>query len=119
MSSFLSRDAFRNPPLERRKKIVEIPEMGGSVIVQSMTARERGAYELQFIDKAGNHNPRMAAKSRELMTIASCVDEQGNKLFTPEDVEMLSGWDQIVLDRIYLAANELREVKTVDTHEGN
>jgi hypothetical protein len=114
----LGRDAFRKPP-ERRRKLVEIPELGTSVYVQSMTARERGVYEVQFIDKNGSKSARMVSRARELMAIASCVDEEGKKIFTPDDLEMLGGLDAVVLDRIYMVAQDLAEVEKIEAIEKN
>jgi len=108
----LGRDAFRKPQ-ERRKTVVEIPELGGKVIVQSMTARERGVYESQFLTKKGELR-QSTSRARELLAIATCVDEQGNKLFTDSDLEMLGSVDAKILERISKASQELSDISDKD-----
>lgn len=108
----LGRDQFREIK-PRRTIVVEIPELGGSVIVQAMTARERGEYETQFITADGKLR-KLTSRTRELLAIASCVDADGKKIFTPEDIEWLGNVDAKILERITKAAQELSDISDKD-----
>lgn len=99
----------------RRTKLVELPELGGQrIIVRAMSAGERGRYEASFIDKKGSTIAGRAAKARELLAVECCVDEAGNRLFTPDDVATLSQVDASILDRIAEAARELSGISDAD-----
>ena len=118
--SFLTRaDLLASKENPRRFKDVTIPELGGKKIrVQSMTALERGKYEAQFTDrKTGKSRMELVAQARELLAVQCCVDEQGNKLFTPDDVRTLNDVDAAILDRIADAARELSRIGQDDYEE--
>lgn len=108
MSVHLGRDIFREKR-PRRRVVLEIPELGGTVIVQAMNAREKGEYEAQFLTAKGELR-KSTARARELLAIEVCVDEEGNKLFTPDDLEMLGNVDANILDRINKANLELSDI---------
>ncbi len=108
----LGRDQFREKK-PRRTIVVEIPELDGQVIVQAMTARERGEYESQFITPKGEIR-KLASRTRELLAIASCVDSEGVKIFTTADMEWLGDVDAKILERITKAAQELSDISDKD-----
>jgi hypothetical protein len=108
----LGRDQFREKK-PRRTAVVDIPELGGQVIVQAMTARERGEYEAQFITAKGEIR-KLASRTRELLAIASCVDSEGVKIFTNADLEWLGDVDAKILERITKAAQELSDISDKD-----
>lgn len=59
--------------------------LNGSVIVQEMTSDDRDALELSVITGETVNTDHLRAK----VVALSCVDAEGNKLFTMEDVEAL------------------------------
>lgn len=99
---------------ERRTQRVEIPELGGFVIVRSMSALERGKFESYFQTRSGGTAPERLAKAREMLVVSTCVDEQGNKLFTPEDVQALGEQDVAILERICVVAKKLSSISEAD-----
>lgn len=115
MSATLGRDVLL-AKRERRKKVIDIPELGGHVIVQAMTARERGEYEAQFLTRKGELKASVA-RTRELLAIACCVDDEGNKLFTVADIDLLGNVDATILERITKAAQELSDISDKDLEE--
>jgi len=102
----------------RRTKLVPIPELGGKkLIVRAMSARERGLYEAQFLDKAGKSRKDLIAQARELLAVECVVDEHGNRMLTPDDVRALGEVDASILDRIAEAAKELSGIGEEDYEE--
>ena len=103
----------------RRTQRVPVPELGEGqvIIVRAMSAGERGRYESQFIGKNGQTDPKIAAKARELLVVTCCVDENGNRMFTPEDIPALSQVDASVLDRICDVAKSLGGIGDNDFEE--
>ena len=114
---FLSRDQLLKP-MGPRFQDVDIPELGGMVRVQSMTAAERGRFEA-FFQNAKNAKTRAErlSQARERLVVACCVDEQGNKLFTPEDCVILAKQDVTILERICKVAQELCAIADEDLEE--
>lgn len=87
---------------------VEVPEWGGAVIVRSMTGAQRDAYEATLMtrDAAGKlevNTDNMRAK----LLLVTLVDEQGNPLFTAEDLAALSGKNAGAIERLALVAQKL------------
>lgn len=109
---FLGREALRTPH-KRRFAEVPLPEMGLTARLRSLTAREHGEYEAQFVGRKG---PRadVLKVARVLLAIATVCDEQGNLVYTAADVRALSEWDGIVLARIEKAARELTGITDDD-----
>lgn len=114
---FLSREILLAPTGPRFVE-VEIPELNGRVRIKSMTAAERGRFEA-FFQNATNGKTRAErlAKAREMLVIACVVDENGNKLFTPEDAKALASQDVTILERICKAAQELSAIEDSDLEQ--
>ncbi len=79
---------------------VEIPEWNGTVRVRSLTGAQRAAL-LNSAKKVES------AEWIEKMVAASVCDEDGNPLFTQEDVGKLSQKNAAALNRIFEAADKL------------
>lgn len=81
-----------------KSETVEVPEWGGEVIVRGMSGSERDRYEstLYKQTKEGGVYSNIRA-----MLVAFCtIDEEGNNLFTPEDIQELGKKSSIPLDKI-------------------
>lgn len=114
---FLSRESLLAPTGPRFVE-VDIPELGGRVRVKSMSAAERGRFEAYFQNaQTGKNRAERLSKAREMLVIACVVDENGNKLFTPQDAEALSKQDVTVLERICRAAQDLSLIADSDLEE--
>jgi hypothetical protein len=92
--------------LDHRTETVEVPEWGGSVLVRSLSGSDRDRLEGAGIlwEKAPNGALAIAGYqtvgTRARLVAAAVVDEAGNLLFTPADVEALGAKDSAPLDRI-------------------
>ena len=78
---------------------VDLPELGGSVFVRQMTARER----LQFLQRAESDRETTGAWLVATLT----VDADGKPVFTQADVEALQDQPFGTIDRIAEAVLKL------------
>lgn len=98
-------------PIITPKESVPIPELGEdvSVIVQGMTAGQKNAFDLQFT-KDGQPNPKTQKQARERMLVACCVNEDGTRMFTLEDVAALSLQYVKIVERIFDACQRVNGI---------
>lgn len=113
MSEFLSRGDFFKKR-DRARKIVELPELGGKIIVQAPSALERGLIEAWLQNKTGGTRNERVARLREKVTIMCCIHEDGAKMFTEADMDLLGQMPAVVLERILRAYQELSLTDDVD-----
>ena len=101
--SSLSRDAFLRPAAV---EIVEVPapEMGGSVYVRGMTARDRSRFETQFQLSSGKSSKKRMQEIRERLVVACLCDADGELLLTEADIEAVGKQPAPVIERIVEAA---------------
>lgn len=104
---------------------VEVPEWGGTIIVQGMTAAERGAYEQSFTkqvkDKRGGArtetNSDAMREVRERLAVRCIVDDKGERLFGDGDVRALGEKSAVALERVARVAQRLNGVTEEDMEE--
>ncbi len=89
---------------------LDIPEWEGKVFIRVMTAKERDLFEArQRRDDFENIRARIAR--------ASLCDDNGNLLFTDEDIATLSNLHGKALDRIFEAAVKFNKIGSKDIDE--
>jgi hypothetical protein len=95
-------------PLETPREVVQLPELGDgvSITVKGMNAKEKGAFEMQFVKK-GEHDVAKQRQMRERMLVACCVDDSGSRIFTAEDVAALGLQSVFLIDRIFAACKRV------------
>lgn len=82
-----------------------------------MSARERDAFEAGSVDTSGK-KMRMKLENLRARLVAACaVDEQGQLLFYPSDVELLGDLSAAALSRLFDAARELNGMSESDVEE--
>lgn len=110
----LSRDDFlksEGPATEE----VEIPELRGSVLVRGLTGRERDIFELDMLDPR-TMRPDVVNMRAKLVS-RCCVDDDGVRVFEPEDVDKLGELSASVVGRIYDVAARLSGLSQADLEE--
>lgn len=116
----LSRDAILNS-VDVKTELVAVPEWGGSVYVRGLTAGERDKWEasLYTTEKRGNSFEVVAHRDniRAKFVAASVVDEKGNLLFTPGDIDALTHKSAAPMDRLFSVAQRLSGMSTEDVEE--
>jgi hypothetical protein len=105
----LTKDAILSC-LDLKQEKVETPEWGGHVYVRTMTAGDRTAWEIQQQGKTRND-------IRASLAALTICDEQGNLLFTPEDVGLLNLKSGKVLSDIFTTAAKLNGILPSDVDE--
>ena len=116
----LSREALLTPaavPVEE----VPIAALGGSVKVRGMTARQRSEFEKSFQTSSGKPNKRKQGQMRERMCVACCVDDDGQALFTEDDIDALGRQRADIVEPIVNVAMRLCGMTQEDVEqlEGN
>lgn len=96
---------------------VNIPEWGDSVFVRGMTGAERDTYEATVVEQNGKNTKVNLKNARARLAIMTVVDEDGNRLFTPADLSILSGKNAAALDRIFAVASRLSGIGNDDMEE--
>ena len=88
---------------DQTTKTVNVPEWGGDVIVKTMTGEEAAT----LADVKGT-----AAGITTIVSIC-CVNEKGERIFTPEDVVRLAKKSFRALQRVQEVALEINGLKDV------
>lgn len=100
-------------PTER----VEIPELGGVVLVRGMSGEERDAYETAMFTRKGNRQQMDTSNFRAKLVASCCVDDAGDRLFTLEEAAQLGRVRADVLHRLWSVAQRLSGLGGEDTEE--
>jgi hypothetical protein len=114
--SSLSREAFLRPA---KVNVVEVPvpELGGSVYVKGMTAKDRSRFETQFQLSSGKSNTRKLKEIRERLVIACLCDEEGVLLLQDSDVDAVGAQPAAVVERIVDAAQKVCGMSNNDVED--
>lgn len=102
-------------PAETPVEIVPLPELGDGVTVRvkGMNARERGAFDMQFV-RNGTADTSKQKQMRERMIVACAVDDSGSRMFTIDDVGALGLQRVDLIDRIFEACQRVNGDKGKD-----
>ena len=95
---------------------IDIPEWGGVAKLRVMTGTERDRFESEFVN--GNKTVDMV---RAKMVAKCLCDEQGNRLFTEQEIPQLGEKSAAVLDRLFAECMRLNRFTKddVETLAGN
>ena len=96
------------------KKMVEIEvsEWGGIVKVRVMSGTERDRFEAEFV--GGNKSVDMVRAK----LVAKCLcDEDGNRLFTEQEIPALGEKSASVLDKLFTACMKLNRFTKDDVED--
>lgn len=103
---FLGREAILGAD-DRRYDEVECPEWGGTVRLASISGAQRDSYEQGLIEQRGSDRKMNLRNARAKLIVLCAIDEDGRKLFTPEDLTALGRKNAAPLDRLFDAAKVL------------
>lgn len=90
---------------------LDVPEWGGRIRLRAMTGVDRDEYmtALAAAQKAGEEGQRWHRLMALLVTLCA-VDDRGDRIFVPDDVESLATKSAAVLERI---SNEVQAVNAL------
>ncbi len=86
---------------------VEVPEWGGSILLRPMTGTARNDYEFWAASEHSKNGQSDFRGIRERLIIAHAVDDQGESLFSLDDLEQLSAKNAEVIDRLHNECQKL------------
>jgi hypothetical protein len=104
----LSRDDLLSSALP--SEVVDVPEVGGKVTVRGLKASEVDAYQQTMIerDEAGNVRPKLDLHNVRAGLVARClVDENGERMFTDDEIHLVGDMSGAVVDRLWNVARRL------------
>lgn len=117
--SYLSADAiFAADDLQR--EAVEVPEWGGTVLVQGMNGTDRDRFEAQMVNEnmSGVTKDKALANYRARLSAACMVDESGKRLFRSDaEVKRLGEKSAQALSRVVDVASRLSGLTPGDVEE--
>lgn len=101
---------------------VEVPEWGGHIYIRPMNGNERDAFEVGVV--ADRERAKATGEEMDFMTglrartvaLHAC-DEQGDLLFTLEQVEALGQKNAAALDRVFEKCRRMSGITDGDVEE--
>ena len=113
--ALLTRDAILTAN-DKPTRDVPVPEWGGTVRVRSISAAERDEFEEQTL--AARREGRVLPRNVRARMMAACiVGEDGQRLFSEDDIEALGDKSVAATDRVYAAVSELNALSEKDVEE--
>lgn len=86
---------------------VEVPEWGGTVRVRCLTAAERDAFEATILKQTQSGVRVEMSNLRAKLCAMTIVDEDGNRMFSDAEAELLGRKSASALQRIFEVAMRL------------
>ena len=120
MGGYLSRDAILKASA-LKTEAVPVPEWGGTVRVRELSGRERDEWEASLTVRRGGQMVQDVANMRAKLVARSVVGEDGEPLFTQQDVAALGELSAAALERVFDAASRLSALgeKAAEEAAGN
>lgn len=109
----LTRDAILSAE-DLKRESVEVPEWGGTVIVQELTGQDRDEWESSIVTIRGSETKIDGRNLRAKLVSLCVVDEDGERLFTQKDVDVLGRKSAAALDRIVDTSKKLSSLSESD-----
>ncbi len=116
MAKLLGRDEILQAK-DLKTERVSVPEWGGDVLVRSMTGAERDAFEASILEKRGSDYDVNMRNLRAKLAAWTIVDEEGNRLFSEDDIKALSEKSAGALQRVFNVASRLSAIGPEDVEE--
>lgn len=109
--AFLSKAAILAAK-DQKMVAVDVPEWGGTANIRVMTGTERDRFESEFV--GGNKGVDMVRAK----LVAKCLcDEDGNRLFTEQEIPALGEKSAAVLDKLFTQCMKLNRFTKEDVED--
>jgi len=99
------------------RELVEVPEWGGALYVRALTGAERDAFEQSIVETRGKNTRMNLRNIRARLVALTVIDEDGNRLFSDDDVEALGRKSAAALNRVFEVAQRLSGLRPEDVEE--
>lgn len=118
MGKFLTREEILSKQ-DRSFSVVNCPEWGGKVRLQSLTGAERDQFEESILGAKNKDGSRevVTKNLRAKLVALSAVDQDGKRIFNFEDMAALGEKNAAPLDRLFAAAQKLSGISKDDVEE--
>jgi len=100
-----------------KTELVSVPEWGGSVTVQGLTADERDDFEATCVKTRGRKAEVNLRNFRAKLVARTCHQEDGTRLFTDDDAAALGQKSGAAINRIFEVAARLSGLTEADLEE--
>lgn len=115
MALLTKEEILRVKDIETRK--VNVPEWGGDVMVRGMTGIERDQFEAKILDQSGKKTKVNLQNARARLVSITVVDDDGNRLFSENEIVLLGTKSAAALCRVYDVAASLSGISDEDIEE--
>jgi hypothetical protein len=106
VGSYLNRDAILKAAALKTED-VSVPEWGGSVLVRELRGRERDEWEASLAVQRGRQMVPDVSNMRAKLAARTIIDQDGEPVFTQQDVAALGELSAAALDRVFEVASRL------------
>ncbi len=97
---------------------VSVPEWGGTVLVRGLTGAERDRLESSIIERKGRKGYELNTQNiRAKLVAGTVIDENGDLLFSYEDIGSLTQKSAVALQRVVEVAQRLSGMSEQDVEE--
>lgn len=86
---------------------VFVPQWGGSVLVRGLTAKQRGMFTTNLVDQRKGGNVLRLEQIQIRLCAMSIVQENGNRMFSDNDMTALAAKSSAALQIIFEVAQRL------------
>ena len=100
-----------------KRELVAVPEWGGAVIVQELTAADRDAFEASCVIKKGKSLEANLVNLRAKLIARAVVGEDGTRVFADADAEQLGQLSAAAVNRLFEVAQRLSGLTDQDVEE--
>ena len=98
-------------------EVLDVPEWGGKIRVRSLTGQERDLYEQSITKRRGMNVEMNLLNARAKLVVLTVVDDQGQRIFSDDDVHEVGKKSAQALNRIFLVAQRLSGLTDEDVDE--
>lgn len=100
-----------------RTEEVAVPEWGGSVLVRELNGRQRDEWEASLAVQRGRQMVPDVANMRAKLVARTVVGDDGEPVFTQQDVAALGELSAAALDRVFEVASRLSGLNPDDLED--
>jgi hypothetical protein len=112
----LTRDQIFNKD-DLKRETIEVPEWGGSVTIRELTGREHQELAREAVSSKDEDDEARGAKFITSLLQKVIVDEEGQPLFGPDDIDELTSKSSRVLQRLFTEAQRISKIRASDIEE--
>lgn len=98
-------------------QVVEVPEWGGEVEIRCFTAEQRDRLESALLNENKDGKTPDITNHRVRVVSEAIIDENGNQVFSADDVVALSKKSFVAINKVYKAAIKLSKMRKQDIEE--